>query len=41
MQAYRSDTYEDTPRMSGLDYLGITAITLLSFVGMVALWLLS
>lgn len=41
MQAYGSDTYEDTPRMGGLDYLGLAAITILAFVGMVALWLLS
>lgn len=41
MTNYGSDTYEDTPRMDLPEYLGIMLVTIVGFVGLVALWLIA
>lgn len=38
---YGSDVYEDLPRMGGLEYLGISLVTVVGFIGLVALWLIA
>lgn len=39
MERYQSDTVQEIPAMGFPEYLGITAVTVIGFIVIVALWL--